>query len=201
MTDMPQKIIGGVFIVIIGLLVFTSNAPVFQDYEINIDNNWTDYGTLSANMLTDGDVIYPDSGFTGNWTGLVNEETDSQVIFARGEADMRDGSGFIEIRLYENPPTVQSSPNITLRETLDSGSYNILFQQENISRYDFFVPRISMTEVQNTDNKRPSVESFNLGYSALETTAIDPRKPLTQIIGLLAVFLGVLMILLSMTDR
>ena len=194
-SDFGSKLLSGAFIIVVGLLVYSSSLNVLETYDVTVDGNWTEYGVLDSNMLTNDDEIYPDQGTTGTWTSFPENFQQTKSIFLRGEADMRDGTGVVRVLSYENPPDTQASPNQTLTRNITSGEFNYVFNG-NISEYDYFELEVELTEKANDQNKRPSVSRVSYGFSALGGGGLlDPARPIAQVFGLFIFMLGIIVIL------
>lgn len=196
MSDYVGKLTAAVFLIIIGGIIFGSTVPIFEETELEIEGNWTEYGALTSNMSTDGDILYPVPNAEGNWTSIVEDKLSAQVIYSEISSDMRDGGGQLRIMAYENSTVSQDSPSRTYVRNLTGNTERFDFT-ENVSRFDYFQVQIFMEETQGSNNQRPYVDSLRVGFSSIDSRFLDPRNPVTEIIGLLVMFLGVVLLLVS----
>lgn len=141
--------------------------PEVQDVkEYNVDSNWTENGTLTSGMLTDSDIIYPDTNADGNWTSFIEDIPRSRLIELNYDADMRNGNGRIYVKAWEFQPN-GTQPNETRIVELQSG---LNTETLNLSEYNFFEYTIEMEETAGSMNQRPNVDALRIDYEIIEGT-------------------------------
>lgn len=194
-SSFGSTLLAGVFLIITGLLVFTSASPIITNFNYVVDDDWDSTGTLSDYMETDGEKIYPEPTETGTWTSGARGEEDTSSVYMDVQSDMSDGNGEVRLNGYTDRPDSSTEPNETFDRELESGDNSFDFNDENLTDYDYFDVEIELTEDDNSDNERPNVESLEYGFSSVNPDFLNPRKPLTEILGLLVTVMGVLAVL------
>lgn len=136
--------------------------------EFDVSSNWSDQGTLSDNMLTDGDIIYPDSNQQGNWTSFVQDVPRNRIVEVTYDADMREGTGHIFVDAWTDNPN-GDAPDDTVTVNLSSG---VNTEEVGFSEYNYFRITIQMTEEGGSANQRPAVDRLNVDYEIVEEQLI-----------------------------
>lgn len=127
----------------------------------NVQQEWGENGIL-YNLETDGDIIYPASGATGNWTSFLIEGDDMDIIDISTVGDVRDGIINASILLYENESSVNGADKV---KTVEVDQPDFSYRFTNVSeQYDYFKVRLTLEEQAGSNNQRPNIDGVAVNY-------------------------------------
>lgn len=154
-------------------------APTTQDViEYDVTANWSDSGTLTADMLTDGDIIYPEANQGGNWTSFLQDVPRNRIVEATYTADMRDGNGQLIVNAWTDAPN-GDPPDASETVELQSGQFT---EEIGFSDYNYFRIKVHMEETAGSSNQRPSVDSLRVDYEIVNEDQVGLEKADTYIL-------------------
>lgn len=170
--------LGAVFFILIPLLILSVpllvNASeqlelqtlpgVADTLNYTINDEWDTEGSLSADMDSNGDEIYPLKQSTGTWTSEIFNVPRNRVLDVTYEALMEEGTGNINISVWTDNPTTTAPDNYSVIN-MSSGTFT---EEIGFAEYNYFEAVVTMTENQNSNNRRPRLEYLSLQYEIVE---------------------------------
>lgn len=179
-------IVAGLFTILpVSDSITLTDEGVFVEGTLNIQSNWTNYGTLD-NLNTNSDIIYPDPNSQGTWTSDLQEGEKFDIVNISTVSDIRDGQINYTIRFWEDDPSL--SPNETVTNTIDEVEYTDTI--ENISTYDYFDVTLTLREYAGSNNQRPHVDQLNVEYiQNLDRSDLGLEREMIQVLVLFT-FIG-----------
>lgn len=133
--------------------------PFGQVDTYSVDSNWSEEGTLDG-LVSDGDILYAEANQEGNWTGFVQDESQSRTISLEAAGDPRDGTVILYINAWENLPNGDAPDNV-FSQPLDDFEVEQNFTAE---QYNYFNVVVEITETGGSTNQRPHLDSFTLNF-------------------------------------
>ena len=137
-----------------------TDEGTFLEGQFNVDTEWETRGTLTGEMQTDGQLIYPSADQEGTWTSNLIEGEQFNLIRLNALTDTRDGTIEYTVNLWDE--TAEGPPDESFTGEIDE----IEFQEEinEVEQYNVFEIVIDMEETAGNSNKRPHVDSLNVEY-------------------------------------
>jgi len=153
-----------------------------------VDDNWDTEGILSADMNNDGDSIYPDKQTTGTWTSEIFNIQRNRILTVTYEAVMDEGTGNINISVWEDDPGT-TAPDDFQVVNMTSGTVS---KEIGFAEYNYFEIIVTITEQENSNNKRPRLEYLNLEYDIIEGVQEGLSEGLKTVLSYILLSFGII---------
>lgn len=137
-----------------------TDEGTFLEGQFNVDSDWEGKGTLTGDIQTDGDLIYPTANQAGTWRSELIEGERFNLIRFNALTDTRDGTITYTVNLWNE--TANGVPDKTFNGSINEVDFETNFT--DVEDYDVFEIVIDMDETTGSNNKRPHVDSLSIDY-------------------------------------
>jgi len=132
----------------------------FLEGSFEVTGDWEEFGTITGDLDTDSNIIYPEANQEGVWTSNLIEGERFDIVTLEALSDTRDGSISYTLNLWDD--TVDGEPDEVITGSIDSPNY--FEEYEGLESYDVIELELSLEETGGNSNKRPHVDEVRIDY-------------------------------------